>query len=263
MVTTYLRDLSGRSRTPRADRHLAHYLTFVAGAVNAGGFLIVGHYTSHMTGIVSATADNVALRDWAPVLFGAATVGAFLSGAAATAWLVNWGRRRNLDGLYAAPLAAEAVLLLAFGIVAPHLSRAATVAPGAVAALCFVMGLQNALVTKVSRAEIRTTHVTGMITDLGIELGKLLYWNRHAVYNDVTYVRADRRKVLVLSTLTTTFFVGGVIGALAFGLMGALAAVPIAIVPLTIAAVPLVDDLRRRYRTHRDDDRRAGGMTAS
>jgi uncharacterized membrane protein YoaK (UPF0700 family) len=40
--------------------------------------------------------------------------------------------------------------------------------------LCFIMGLQNATVTKISGARIRTTHVTGMITDVGIELGKLV-----------------------------------------------------------------------------------------
>ena len=39
----------------------------------------------------------------------------------------------------------------------------------------FHHGLQNALITKLSRAEIRTTHITGIVTDIGIELGKLLY----------------------------------------------------------------------------------------
>jgi len=37
--------------------------------------------------------------------------------------------------------------------------------------LCFIMGLQNAVITKISHAEIRTTHVTGLVTDVGIELG--------------------------------------------------------------------------------------------
>jgi len=46
--------------------------------------------------------------------------------------------------------------------------------PLTVMLLRFMMGLQNAVHTKISKAEIRTTH----ITDLGIELGKLLYVNR-------------------------------------------------------------------------------------
>ena len=36
------------------------------------------------------------------------------------------------------------------------------------------MGLQNAIMTKISKAEIRTTHMTGVVTDIGIELGRLL-----------------------------------------------------------------------------------------
>ena len=50
-----------RARSPEANRHLAYVLTFVAGAVNAGGFLAVQQYTSHMSGIVSMMADHLAV----------------------------------------------------------------------------------------------------------------------------------------------------------------------------------------------------------
>ncbi|MBC7728674.1 MAG: DUF1275 family protein, partial [Microbacteriaceae bacterium] len=56
-----LRTLVGRSRTRRANRHLGLLLAFVAGAANAGGFLAVQRYTSHMTGVVSGVADDLAL----------------------------------------------------------------------------------------------------------------------------------------------------------------------------------------------------------
>ena len=49
----YLRRLTGKERSERSDRHLARFLTFIAGAANAGGFLAVQQYTSHMSGIVS------------------------------------------------------------------------------------------------------------------------------------------------------------------------------------------------------------------
>ncbi len=52
--------------------------------------------------------------------------------------------------------------------------------PATVMLLCFIMGLQNAVITKLSHAEIRTTHVTGVVTDIGIELGKLSYCNRNS-----------------------------------------------------------------------------------
>ena len=64
--------------------------------------------------------------------------------------------------------------------------------------LCFIMGLQNATVTKISGARIRTTHVTGMVTDVGIELGKLVYWNRDPIRSETLRVRADRPKLRLL-----------------------------------------------------------------
>ena len=72
--------------------------------------------------------------------------------------------------------------------------------------LCFIMGLQNAVITQISRAVIRTTHVTGLLTDLGIELGKLLYMNRHA---DAPPVRANRGRIRVHAQLIVGFLVGG------------------------------------------------------
>ena len=66
MPLFYLRRLTGTQRTERANRHLARYLAFIAGATNAGGLLAVGHYTSHMSGIISAMADDLALARLAP-----------------------------------------------------------------------------------------------------------------------------------------------------------------------------------------------------
>ncbi|MBB3146725.1 uncharacterized membrane protein YoaK (UPF0700 family) [Phyllobacterium trifolii] len=72
----YLRRLAGRERFEKSDRHLARFLTFVAGAANAGGFLAVHRYTSHMSGIVSSMADNLMLGEIDLALAGLA---AFLS----------------------------------------------------------------------------------------------------------------------------------------------------------------------------------------
>jgi uncharacterized membrane protein YoaK (UPF0700 family) len=111
-----------------------------------------------------------------------------------------------------------------------------------VALLCFVMGLQNAIVSKASRSEIRTTHVTGLVTDLGIELGKLLYWNRdHGADGRVT---ADRRRLTLLASLLAMFLAGGLAGAFGFQWLGFSATLPLACALLLLAAVPLLDDVR-------------------
>ena len=71
MPAHYFRSLTGKDRSAEADRQLGFSLTFVAGATNAGGFLAVKQYTSHMSGVVSSIADQAALGDLSLVLAGA------------------------------------------------------------------------------------------------------------------------------------------------------------------------------------------------
>jgi uncharacterized membrane protein YoaK (UPF0700 family) len=92
MPLHYLRTLTARKRTDDANRRLGQALAFVAGAANAGGFLAVGQYTSHMTGIVSAMADNLALGNVTLVVAGLSSLLAFTTGAATSAMLINCKR---------------------------------------------------------------------------------------------------------------------------------------------------------------------------
>ena len=175
-----LRHLTGRHRTTSTNRTLGLLLAFNAGAINAGGFLVVQMYTSHMSGFLSLLADNLVLGNMALVLSAVGVLWAFLSGAGTTAILVNWARAHQLRSGFALPLLLEAVLMLLFGLMGAITLTWHTVfaVPLTVLLLAFIMGLQNAVVTKLSSAQIRTTHMTGVITDLGIEMGKMLYWNR-------------------------------------------------------------------------------------
>lgn len=247
MPINYLRNISASERSDSANRHLGLTLAFVAGAANAGGFLVVRQYTSHMSGILSAMADDLALGDITLFLSGVGAMLCFLFGAGTSAILINWARRHRLRSEYAGPLVVEAFLLLMFGMLGNNIEHREWVfVPATVALLCFIMGLQNAIISKISRSEIRTTHVTGMVTDLGIELGKLLYWNnaRHA-----PPVHANRRKLSLLTGLLAMFFVGGIAGALCFKHVGFISTVPLAIVLLVLGAVPVVDDLHDRFRS--------------
>lgn len=240
-----LRRLVGHQRTRRANRQLGLLLAAVAGAINAGGFLAIQRYTSHMTGIVSGVADDLALGHGGLALAGALLVGVFISGAVTTTLLINWARRRRLRSEFALSLLLEALLLLAFGLLGANLARtSALLVPATAVLLCFIMGLQNAMVTKISQAEVRTTHMTGVITDLGIELGKLLYWNRTPDTPAEPMVRANRDRLRLHAALLACFAGGGLAGALAFQSMGYFATVPIALLLAGLAAVPILDDLQ-------------------
>lgn len=236
--------LAHRQRSPRTNRLLGGLLAFVAGAINAGGFLAVQRYTSHMTGVVSAIADDLVLGHMALVVTGVASLGFFVAGAAATALMINWARRRGLHSEFAFPVLVEAGLLLVFGVLGANLDRLIELfAPTTVLLLCFIMGLQNAVITKLSQAEIRTTHMTGVITDVGIELGRLMYWNQFE-HASLPPVRANRERLRVLLAILGLFFLGGLVGALAFKWVGYIAVLPFSALLLLLALPPLVADVK-------------------
>ena len=83
MRQTVFHGLTTKVRTRRANRQLGGLLAFVAGPVNAGGFLAVQRYTSHMTGIVSAIADGLVLGEVALAMAGLSSLLAFVMAVAA------------------------------------------------------------------------------------------------------------------------------------------------------------------------------------
>ena len=246
-----LRGWTAVERTAQNNLRLGATLCFVAGATNAGGFLAVGQYTSHMSGIVSSVADNLVLGELSLALAGLAALMAFICGAMTTAWMVNWGLRRHLQSAYGRPLLLEAALLLVFGLFGTGINFfAGLFVPLTVLLLCFIMGLQNAVITKISHAEIRTTHITGLVTDLGIELGKLLYINRLTQENPVL---ANRPKLLIHIKLISSFFIGGLLGAVGFKWFGFIVTVPLAALLLLLVLRPVLNDAKKWIDPHHPD----------
>jgi len=244
MPIEYARSLTHHEGSQRRIKHLGFALAFVAGAANAGAFLFVKVYTSHMTGIVSSLADHIAFGEFALALAALSAVVMFLLGAVTSAIMINFARRRLLRSQFALPLLLEAVLFLVFGLMGSTLADSqGFFIPAAVMLLCFMMGLQNAVITKISGSVVRTTHLTGVITDLGIELGKLIYWNRQ-IGSVAARVVADRERMRTLGALVLSFLGGGVIGALGFKQFGFLATIPLAVILFALSAVPVIDDLR-------------------
>jgi uncharacterized membrane protein YoaK (UPF0700 family) len=113
------------------------------------------------------------------------------------------------------------------------------------AVMGFSMGLQNAVITKISDAEIRRTHVTGTITDIGIELGRLLYWNRTP---RGTEVRADGRKLVLLTMLVVLFFGGGTLSAVMFQRLGFSLMLPLAVLLAVPTILPIAADFNGRQK---------------
>ena len=186
-------------------------------------------------------ADNFAIGSLVLVLHGLAAVLSFLLGAFLTTLFVRWARAERLDSEYALPLLAEAALLISFGFIG-HVFAGGRVL-GTVMLLCFTMGLQNAIITKLSNSVIRTTHVTGMVTDIGIALGRVVSSSSQGSAVDLTQEFATLR---LLISLVALFFIGGVISALGFKHAGFFFTLPLSAVLVLLAVMPVIDDMRRR-----------------
>lgn len=173
----------------------------------------------------------------------------FVAGAACSAILINWARRKRLHSVFALSLMLEAFLLLCFGLAGANLSHHMGLRISlTVMLLCFIMGLQNAIITKISNARIRTTHVTGLVTDLGIELGKLCYWNMDKEHPPENKIVGNYAKLRLLSSTFTMFFIGGLSGAFGFKNLGFISTIPLALILLILSIVPVLDDVVFRLK---------------
>lgn len=234
----------GSLRSASLNRQLAWAMAFVAGAVNAGGFLAVSHYTSHMTGVVSTMADVLAEGDLATALAALAMMLSFLAGAFVCTTLISFGQRRRMRSRYALTLVFEAALMLVFGFMGNRLQQEVQFTlPVTVMLLCFIMGLHNAVTSIISGAAVRTTHLTGTITDIGIELSRLAYVNVHHRHGRERIV-ANRQKLSLYLLILASFLGGGVAGALGFRHIGFKVTVPLAGFLCFLAARPLLLELR-------------------
>ncbi|MGQ0645612.1 MAG: YoaK family protein [Elusimicrobiota bacterium] len=174
-------------------------LAFIAGIINVVGLLGFEQQTiSHLTGNTSRLGEALANLDIPATLHFAALIGAFITGTALSGFLIQ-DSTLKLGRRYSAVLLLESLLLF----VSVPLLRHRNVC-GMYTAAC-ACGLQNAMVSAYSGAVVRTTHLSGMFTDLGIYLG-------HAMRGLPINVKRLQLCFLVISG----FLSGGIVGTLAF-----------------------------------------------
>jgi len=243
MPIHYARRLVGPKRSADANQQLGFILCFVAGTVHALGIAAMLAYSQHATD--SASTVGGASTDF---FGGLAVVCAggllcFVTGAVLATGLVGFARHRKLQSEFALPLLLEALLLLLIGIVDAQGTAADGFALFAVLmALSLSMGIQNAAVTLMSNAEIRTTNIFPLLIAIGSELGQ-----RSAIDADAVAGKSkpplNNDRLALLNLLALYFFLGLAIGWLGFEQVGFAAILPFAITLAVITAAPVIDDL--------------------
>jgi len=174
-------------------------LSFLAGIINAVGFFGVAHEAfSHVTGLSTLFAHALASAHWLQALHLLGSLLCFFAGATLSGIIIG-KPSLQLGGRYSLVLALESALLL-LGMLCLYNK----LAEGSYAVM-FACGLQNAMVSTYSGAVIRSTHITGIVTDLGIMLGHFL---RGEPY--------EAKRSLLLAILLGGFVSGGMAGVLAY-----------------------------------------------
>lgn len=186
-------------------------LSLAAGLVNIVGVLSVSTLTTNVTGHFAFFAEAFVNQNYSTALIYILYVLCFLAGAITSNFLIELTIRHNVSAPHAFPMILE-IVLLALAAVASMYSSLNNYAIANI--LLFSMGLQNALVTKVSQATVRTTHLTGLFTDLGIELSQLFFYRAEG------QVRQLKQSIYLRLAIIGFFFAGGVLGGFTYQYIG-------------------------------------------
>lgn len=201
----------GHRRTYLHNIRLASLLSLTAGFVNGGGFVAFSILTTNVTGHAALFAEKIARADFSSARVVGLWMILFLLGAFVCSFLTTRiGRNRRFA--YVVPLLIEIAILLIIASYGYRFDRSLLQTELFAGSLLFAMGLQNALVTMISGSVVRTTHLTGMFTDLGIELSSLFYLR--------TGEKSALKERILLRCLIISFFIaGGISGAFLFSRM--------------------------------------------
>lgn len=198
----------GKTRTLVHNLRIASLLSFVAGLVNVAGFLAVQKLTTNVTGHFAFFVDEVFKQNFWGGLNYFLYILFFFLGSFFSSFSIELVTKINDRLIYRIPVIIESLILILTAVFGKEMIIHA---PNMLAyALLFAMGLQNSLVTTISNATVRTTHLTGLFTDLGIELSQLFF-----------YKKQEQKQKLYSSvklrlTIISFFFFGGLFGGIVY-----------------------------------------------
>lgn len=203
---------TGKARNFSHNLKIASLLSFIAGIVNVAGFLAVQRLTTNVTGHFAFFVDEVFKLNFVKGFIYFLYIFFFFAGSFVSNLLVEIISRKNEHYIYIFPVSLECLILFTIGFFGEGFIGKS---PDIIAfSLLFAMGLQNSLVTTISNANVRTTHLTGLFTDLGIELSQLFF------YKTKTHRNKLLSSIKLRSTIIGCFFIGGITGGIFYSKIG-------------------------------------------
>ncbi|WP_421828661.1 YoaK family protein [Larkinella sp.] len=202
----------GKTRTLSHNLKIASLLSLVAGVVNVAGFFAVQRLTTNVTGHFAFFVEEVfKLNFWQGFVY-FLYIFFFFLGSFVSSFLIEVISRKDDHYVYVVPASIECLILFFIGFFGQDLLMRN---PNTIAcSLLFAMGLQNSLVTTISNSSVRTTHLTGLFTDLGIELSQLFFYKEQEQKHKLL------SSIKLRLTIISFFFIGGIIGGILYSKVG-------------------------------------------
>jgi uncharacterized membrane protein YoaK (UPF0700 family) len=192
-------------RQYKNNLHLAATTAAAAAMVNVAGVMVFFAYTSNITGHVATLAEELVKGHWyqAGVVF--IWLFMFFIGSFLAQFLITSFEKFGPYLSHATPIILESMGLLAIGIYG-HLFYTESLKETEIliASLIFCMGLQNGMVATISNNQVKTTHLTGLITDLGREIG-CIFFKRYRT-------KIMMEKIKLHFTILSCYLGGGILG---------------------------------------------------
>lgn len=204
----------GKNRTFIHNLRLATLLSLVAGIVNITGVLSIKTLTTNVTGHFAFFAEEFMKRDYAAAITFLVFTMFFLLGSFTSNFLAELISRKNPQLSHVIPISLEITLLVCVGLFVCQSDLSKIDGKLIAFFMLFAMGIQNSLVTKISQSTVRTTHLTGLFTDLGIELSQLFF------YKKPDEVKKLKTSIYLRLSIISFFFIGCFSGGYIYKLIG-------------------------------------------
>jgi len=245
-----LTSLDTISRFSRRNVSIWWTMAFQAGIINAGGFIACQRFVTHTTGFATYIGNEFAHGNIHAALGMAAVPTFFLAGATTSGYFVDRRIASHKNPLYSLMfgIIALAMLIVSFGGNAGFFGAFSEPLLMArdyflLAILCLSAGLQNGTITSAAGSVVRTTHLTGITTDLGLGIVRA----HSTQYSDE--VRKNEHRANWMRVGIIGFFIfGSTIGAFCFYRFGYLGFLGPAAISATLALLSLNYQLRASKR---------------
>jgi uncharacterized membrane protein YoaK (UPF0700 family) len=236
------------SRSLKDNIRLGVLTAISAGMVNVASLIVFFAFTSNVTGHYAILAREIARGQWYQVAVVFSWILLFFLGAFLSNFIIINLNRKHTYVAHALPLVLELLCLLAVGTYGEYYYRETlTETEVLVALMLFAMGMQNGLTASISNFVVKTTHLTGLTTDLGILF---------SMFTQKEY-RQDRElvgKARLLSAVVVSYLSAGVLSAMLythiqFRVFYVVSGVIVVVILYDYSRLRLLQMIRKRDRT--------------